>query len=162
VDSGNNVVLGCYFAGAIDFGGGAITSGGNYDPCVAKLSSTGSHVFSMGMSGTSDEGIRGLAIDTADNIVVSGYAFGDIDLGGGVLTSGAGYDVFIAKYTSAGAHVWGNLYGAGNGTQVGYGVDTNATNQIFATGYFQASIDFGSGAVSSFGSEDAYLAKLSP
>jgi hypothetical protein len=42
------------------------------------------------------------------------------DFGGGALTS-TGMDIFVAKYSSSGAHVWSRKYGAA-GNEVGAGV----------------------------------------
>lgn len=161
VDGAGNVWLGGAFEGAIDFGGGAITSGGGYDVCVAKLSSTGAHLFSDGYSGGGDDGVRGLTVDASNNVIVSGYMQATVDFGGGPLTSLGSYDAYLLKLTSTGTHLWSQIHGSAS-LQAGYGVDTNTMGEIFTVGYFFGSIGFGATTLTSFGNEDVYLAKLSP
>ena len=51
------------------------------------------------------------AVDGAGNIIVVGVFSGTVDFGGGPLTSAGLYDVFLAKYTPSGAHLWSKRHG---------------------------------------------------
>jgi hypothetical protein len=45
-------------------------------------------------------------VDGGGNVVVTGYFQGTVNFGGGSLTSAGGTDIFLFKYSAAGAHVW--------------------------------------------------------
>ena len=91
---------------------------------------------------------------------MTGYFTGSVDFGGGVL-SGSGLDLFVAKYSSAGAHMWSRRYG-GFDTQIGNSVASAATGEVSVAGYFSNTIDFGAGLLTSAGSYDAFLAGIGP
>jgi uncharacterized protein (AIM24 family) len=95
-------------------------------------------------------------------VVVSGIFDGAMDFGGGILSSTSGRDVFLAKFTSAGANVWSKRIGGNNGLPLikGLAVDTNGN--VFITGNFAFTVDFGGGPVTAVGSPDMFLAKYSP
>jgi hypothetical protein len=46
------------------------------------------------------------AIDSAGNVVVTGYFQGTVDFGGGPLTTAGEDDIFVAKLDSSGNHLW--------------------------------------------------------
>lgn len=56
---------------------------------------------------------------------------------------------------------WVKTFG-GKGEDVSAGVYVDPTGNVFLGGYFEDSIDFGGGALTSVGKEDAFLAKFSP
>ncbi len=55
--------------------------------------------------------ISTLATDGAGNTVVAGCFAGSIDLGGGVLRSAGGRDIFLAKFDASGRHLWSKRFG---------------------------------------------------
>lgn len=89
------------FRGTVDFGGGLLTNvGSSYYPdiFVAKFSPTGSHFWSESFGDTYDQGADGAAVDSSDNVVVTGYFQGTVDFGDGPLTAaGSQYDVFLLE-----------------------------------------------------------------
>jgi hypothetical protein len=113
------------------------------------------------LGGASNDLPAGVAVDTANNVVVVGYTQGDIDLGGGMLPRVAGFDGFAAKYSPTGNYVWGKVLGGSN-TDWSAGVAADAAGNTVLTGQFAASIDFGGGALFSAGGYDTYLVSLGP
>jgi hypothetical protein len=104
-----------------------------------------------------------VAVDTNDNILVTGQFVGSMSVGGGILTSGGGNnysDIFLAKYTPGGAHVWSKVFGgiAGN---YGNAVAVDRNNDVFVTGQYVYQADFGGGTVASAGGGDGFLVKFS-
>jgi hypothetical protein len=161
VDSAGDVILSGKFQSSVNFGGTALTSAGGDDIFLVKLSGpNGSHVWSKGMGSTSGDVSIGLTVDDGGNVVMTGYFTGSVNFGGGVL-SGSGLDVFVAKYNSTGAHVWSRKFG-GFDTQIANSVAMASTGEVKVTGYFAASINFGTGALTSDGSYDAFLASIAP
>jgi hypothetical protein len=161
VDAAGDVAFSGKFQGSVSFGGTSLTSAGGDDAFLAKLSGvSGGHSWSKRFGNTSQDIATGVAVDGARNVVVSGHFTGSVDFGGGALTS-AGTDVFAAKYNSAGAHTWSRRYG-GMDTQIGDGVAAAPTGEVTLTGFFNQSIDFGTGPLTSAGGFDAFLAGIGP
>jgi PKD repeat protein len=163
VDALDNVVVVGSFAGTIDFGGGNIlrSSFSSLDVWLAKYTSAGALTWVKRFGGNADDNGYAVAIDKNGNILFTGSFDGSIDFGGGPLNTAGGTDIFLAKYSPAGAYVWANRYGGG-GTDAGYAVATDSVGRVVLTGHFGDTVDFGGGTISSGGVFDTFLAKFSP
>lgn len=75
-------------------------------------------------------------------------------------TPASGWDIFIAKYTSAGAFQWARTAG-GNGLDKGYGIYVNSSDDVYTTGYFKDTAIFGATVLISNGAQDIFLSKYS-
>ena len=173
IDGSGNVVVTGSFNGTVDFGQGPLTSS-NLDIFVAKYDPSGACLWSRRFGGTSatDSG-RGIAVDATGAVVVTGNFYGSVDFGGGALASTGGDDIFVAKFSAAGAHVWSKGFGdtfAYPGFDVGTGVAVdrtancdggNGTGCVLLTGYFLGTANFGGGPLISAGSIDVFVAKYS-
>jgi hypothetical protein len=69
-----------------------------------------------------------------------------------------GYDIFLAKYNAAGAHQWSHRYGD-NINDYSQSIAVDFAGDVYANGYYEGSVDFGGGELTSFGGFDVYLAK---
>ena len=105
----------------------------------------------------------GLTTDAAGNLYVTGQFYGtvDFDPGPGIAsrTSAGGNDIFVAKYTSAGAFVWVTAMG-GPSSEWGQGVAVDGSGNVYVTGFFANTANFGSFTLSSPGTPNGFLAKL--
>jgi hypothetical protein len=102
-----------------------------------------------------------VAFDGSGNIFMTGYFMNQVNFGGTTLSSGGGRDLFIAKYSSSGAHLWSKKIG-GIGDEIAYGLAVDGSGNIVVTGLFQGTTDFGGGALSStYGGIDTFVAKFS-
>ena len=86
--------------GALDLGGGTVTSSGSYDAFLAAMSSNGQHLWSGGFGGRSTEFIRDLTLGPAGEVTVVGFygslAGGNVtSFGGPRLTSVRQSDMFV-------------------------------------------------------------------
>jgi hypothetical protein len=77
------------------------------------------------------------------------------------------YDIFVAKYSSAGAYISARRYGDPAGeydSQYGDGIAMSSSGTIFVTGHFLGTLAFGAGgsATSISSGSDAYLASVGP
>jgi chitodextrinase len=164
VDSTGNVLVLGVFTGSVDFGGGALTDSGGYDAFLAKLSPTGSHLWSKAIkSGGTYDWPNAVATDANGNVVVSGnFRFG-IDFSGGVLSAVInGVQCFyVAKYSPSGSYVWAERFG-GTSSEDGIGIATDSTGHVVSTGFFQGTGDFGGQSLTAAGSTDMYLLRLDP
>jgi hypothetical protein len=70
-------------------------------------------------------------------------------------------DVFVAKYNSAGGYVWSKRYGGGD-NQLADCVAVAPNGSVSVGGFFAATIDFGTGTLTSAGAYDGFLAGIGP
>jgi len=103
-----------------------------------------------------------------DCVVVVGSFREMIDLGGGILAadqSGATSstqpnDIFLAKFTSSGDHVWSQRLG-GPGDDVGSDVAIQPDGNVVIAGRFAGSVDLGGGPLVAGASHDSFVAGFS-
>ena len=131
---------------------------------LAKYSPTGTHVWSRGFSAMTPWGFvtgKGIVVDGAGNIVVSGGVTGSGDFDGTLLGYGT-VDVLVAKFTPAdGRTLWAKCYG-GQMDDYSLSVTIGAADNILATGYYTYTVDFGGGVMDSPGGFDGFIVKLKP
>jgi hypothetical protein len=112
VDRAGNVIVVGRFTGDTNLGGATLHSAGGFDAFVAKYASDGTHLWSKRFGGTDTYDMaNGVAIDSAGNIIVVGSFSADVGFGGATLTSKGSADVFVAKFSPNGDHLWSNRYG---------------------------------------------------
>lgn len=127
-------------------------------PAFAWAKSMGSTGSNYGTSVTTD---------AFGNVYTTGYFQGttDFDPGAGTytITSGGSLDIFISKLDAAGNFVWAKSMGGTNG-DYGTSIATDASGNVYTTGYFQGAIDLDPGAgtytLASAGSDDIFVSKL--
>jgi hypothetical protein len=163
VDANGDLVVAGYFMGTVTTSSGAtLTSRGDLDGFVAKYRADGSLLWIRQVGGTGGDTLDGVRIDSGGGVIVVGRFSDTVDAGGGPLASAGGFDILVAKYTSAGAHVWSRRFG-GVQSDVGTAIALDSTDNVYFTGYFSGTVDFGGGPFSvPFATDlDTYLAKLS-
>jgi hypothetical protein len=156
VDAAGNIVVTGYFLGAIDFGGGVLTSAGESDVFLVKLGADGAHLWSRRFG---DASAKAVAVDADGNVFVTGDFSNAIDFGTGPLTNTGANDIFLAKLDPTGAPVWAKHF-AMSGDPHATGVAVDAAGNVLVTGYYLGSVDFGGGPLTSTGGANAYIAKL--
>ncbi len=160
-DSSGNIITAGYFSSTVDFGGGTLQSaGGVEDIFLAKHSPSGAYIWSKEFGGSGRDRATSVAVDKDGNILVAGYFSGTVDFGGGPLTSADLLDIFVAKYSPSGAHMWSKSFG-GTGDDGCYGVAVDAAGNVFITGAFKSTVNFGSSTLTDFASSEFFLAKFS-
>jgi hypothetical protein len=166
VDSSANIVITGQFSGALNFGNGAIISAGAPDVFIAKLSSTGSALWSRGIGDGSAGGgptATAVAIDANGYIAVCGFVLNASDFGSGGLlfgpVSSTSWDAFVAKYSASGQYLWAKR--AGNtGTDGAQALVLDRNGVATVAGCFQSSIDFGCGPIVSSGASSGFVVRL--
>src|SRR5207244_6038240 len=149
VDSGGNVVIIGTASGSVNFGGGPITANG-YTVVVANFSPAGAHLWSRGFGDSFSNSGNGVAVDPSGNIAVTGAFSGPIDFGGGALISAA-VDIFLAKLSPTGGHLWSRHFGSGLATHAGNGVACDGSGNVRVTGSFENRMDLAGGRQARFG-----------
>lgn len=161
-DSANNVVLFGSFEGTVDFSGAnALDSAGDTDLFLAKFEADGTYLWSQRYGDAETESAFDVAIDSADNIWVTGGFAGDLDFGGGALTSAGVADAYVARLDGGnGDELFAQRYGDAQG-QHGKAIDIAPGNAVFVAGEFGGSIDLGGGALTAMsGDRQIYVGKL--
>jgi uncharacterized membrane protein YgdD (TMEM256/DUF423 family) len=159
VDSSGNSYITGYFYGTVDFGAGNVTSAGSDDIFVLKLNSSGTFQWVKTFGGTLFDVGNAIAVDSSGNSYITGYFGGTVDFGGGDVTSAGSGDIFVLKLNSSGTFQWVNTFG-GTLFDAGKGITVDSSGNSYITGYFQGTVDFGAGNVTSAGSDDIFVLKL--
>jgi hypothetical protein len=107
----------------------------------------------------------GIATDETGAVVLAGELFGNADFGGGSLgpvEPDNGCAVFVAKLDPSGGYGWGRRFGGSDYCDGASGVALDSTGDMWMTGSFGASVDFGGGAVlaDQLGNGDIFVVKL--
>ena len=160
-DGTGNVFVTGLFEGTIDFGGGPLVSAGMPDIFVVKFNAAGAHIWSKRFGYTQFDTGWGIGVDAAGNVFVSGAFRERVDFGGGLLSSAGSGDIFVAKYTPAGAHIWSQRFGD-TGSDASFGLGVDGAGNVIVTGSYAGTIDFGGGPLVSAGSQDMFLATYDP
>jgi hypothetical protein len=166
--SGNIVLTGQYKDGAVDFGGGPLPNDVGFVASaafVAKLTSTGDHVFSKGTgynpNSSATYGAAVAANSGGDVYVVGGFG-SPIDFGGGPVSCAGSDDIFVTKLGPTGAFGWTKSFG-NQGNQGGSGLALDPSGAPILGGYYGGNIDFGSGALpAAMGNGGGFIAELLP
>ncbi len=115
----------------------------------------------------SNSSINDIEVDPAGNVYVIGYFSGtvDFDPGPGTDIRTADWnDVFLQKYNNAGIVQWTKTFG-GTSNDIGYHIELDASNNIYAVGQFGTTVDFdpgfGTNSITTSGSLDVFLQKFS-
>jgi hypothetical protein len=119
-----------------------------------------SHIWSKGFGSTGSDQAYKVAVDGSGNVIVTGFFSGTVNFGGGGLVSAGNGDVFVAKYSPDGTHLWSKRFG-GAGGETGYAVAVDGNGDVVVTGSFTGTVDFGGGGLVSAGSSDIFVAKYS-
>ncbi len=153
VDAVGNVYIGGTFMGAVNFGGGVLTSLGDRDLFVAKFNSAGTYVWAKRYGDAAEQEGQGLTVDIGTNVYFTGYFKGSVDFGGGALVCQGVNDAFLVKLDTAGSHIWSKRFGD-SADQLGVAVATDHWGNIDLGMTFMGTIDVGSGNVTSAGNFD--------
>jgi len=130
------------------------------DTATVTVGGAGSTQWAKGLGGPGDDGATAVAVDGNGNVLVAGGFQGTATIGGQTLVSAGARDVFVAKFTAAGALVWVKRWG-GAGDDYARGVAVDGAGNVLVVGYFFGTSDFGTGALTSAGLEDVFLAAYS-
>ncbi|MCD6066043.1 MAG: C-terminal target protein [Bacteroidetes bacterium] len=172
LDASGNIYTTGYFAATVDFDPGAatvnLTAAGAGDIFLSKLDAAGIFVWAKNIGGTSFYPSHDVAVDLTGNVYITGYFSGTIDFDPGAgtvnLTAAGNNDIFIVSFTAAGDLVWAKQQGS-TSADYGYGITTDASQNVYVTGTFNGTVDFDDGSgitnlTSLGGAGDMYIQKI--
>jgi hypothetical protein len=136
VDGAGNVFVTGIFFGQADFGPVRLTSAGNTDAFVTKLSPNGNTLWAKGWGGAGRDLAGGIALDAAGNVVSVGRS-APVNTSGGAPVDNASE---LRKYSPTGADVWSQRIAGPTGGA--HSVATDAAGNIYVGGNFSGTTDF--------------------
>ncbi len=162
VDLNGNVYVTGYFSNVMITPVGTITSVGLRDVYLAKYNTEGTLLWiKQAGSSMNDEG-NGLGIDNQNGkVYLTGKFNGTIqfaDTQESLISSG-NTDIFIAAYNFDGSFLWAKRSG-GTQEDIGFALGVDATGNVYGTGTFRETADFGSTTLTSNGVGDIVVFKL--
>ncbi len=175
-DSSGNVYVTGSFMGTVNFGldfgtTDIKTSAGSTDIYVTKINANGTYGWTkiMGGSGGSGGG-SAITTDSSDNVYIMGSFSGTVNFGldfgaTDIKTSAGSGDIFVTKISSNGSYGWTKIMGGSGGSGGGSGITTDSSGNVYVTGYFYGTMNFGldfgtTDIKTSAGDDDIFITKL--
>ncbi|MBI3163758.1 MAG: DNRLRE domain-containing protein [Chloroflexi bacterium] len=133
-----------------------IHAGGGIDAFIAKMDpATGVLAWHRFVGGSGSDFSWGIDVDENDNIHIVGGS--DASWGSPVRAHAGGYEAFYARLNASG-ELLGNSFAGGGGADRGYGLVLGASNDIYLSGYSDATWDTPIRAYTN--GNDAFLVRL--
>jgi hypothetical protein len=160
VDNAGNIAVTGYFTSQVYFGGVWLFGAGFDDIFVAMFDAGGTYLWDRAFGNTGQDWGHSVDFDGAGNVIATGSFRVSADFGGGTLTSAGYTDIFLASYDATGSHLWSQRYGDAN-YEYPQSVCTGGSGEIWLTGNFNQTIDFGGGPLTATGSSgDGFVARF--
>tara|TARA_B100000315_G_C14544443_1_gene572525 strand:+ start:176 stop:1606 length:1431 start_codon:yes stop_codon:yes gene_type:complete len=145
-DSSNNI----YVTGGTYGGLDNNTSSGGQDIFLFKYNSSAERQWTRQLGSSSNDTGRGVAVDSSNNIYVTGITAGGVD---GYTNLGE-QDIFLVKYNSSGTKVWTRQHGT-SVSDLAHGVAVHSSGNIYVTGETRGGLDNNTNS----GDKDIFLVK---
>lgn len=163
IDGDDNIYVTGAFETSLKFGSITVNANGggmyNSDIFIAKFSPNGTLQWLKNEGGSGKDIAKGIAIDSYNNVLVTGSFSGVADFSGTSKTALANTDIFVSKYSSSGSLAWVNSFGSSQ-EDSGNAVCTDTDGKVYATGFFKGSVNFGGQSRTSQGGKDIFVLKL--
>lgn len=146
-DSQSNVLVSGYFSGTVTGGTASLTSAGNRDLFVAKLDKAGKWLWAKRGGGAGWDQANGVAVDSSDNVFISGNFEGTFVIPGNTLTVKGGDAALLAKLDKNGTWLWAKSAGPQKKTAPGEADAMNlvvdAAGDVYGVGMYSWYVAFG-------------------
>lgn len=147
------------FDDSMSYGGKTITSSASQSMYLAKVTAAGALNWMQSFGGTLAHPV--LALDGKGDIAFAASSKGSVNFGGGAMNAAA-IDPFVAKFGADGSFVWGKHLATNSlGSDYVATVSGAANGDLLVGGDMVGTLDFGQGALTSAGADDAFLGRFS-
>ena len=144
IDSNDDIVVGGYFQGAVDFDGFELESNNiDFDLFVVKFSPSGTAIWAKEALGVYDDICGSITIDSANNIYLSGSFIGEMSLGDGIQIATPGFqeNLFLIKYDTDGTPIWARGLDSQEFNDISFGLDIKVHQQaVGMVGFFDGEL----------------------
>ena len=128
-------------------------------PLAAEPKTPPTFEWVVSAGGTLHDKTRGIAVDPAGNVLLTGEFTGTATFGEHSLTSVGSMDFFVAKVDPQGNFLWVRS-GGGDLIDRGYAISADQAGNCYVTGHYQsAEARFGDVSINSIGDYDIFVAK---
>jgi len=130
---------------------------------AASITHAQDFVWAKQMGGTRFDYGEAVAVDSSGNTYATGIFEGTSTFGSSILNSAGFQDIFVEKLAPDGAVQWAKRMGGTLSNDEGHGIAVDASGNVYVTGRFAATADFGPYVLTSAGnSYDGFVVKLDP
>jgi len=169
VDNNGDILVSGQFFGTVNFGGQTLQSVANSkDIFLIKMNPQGDVLWALAEGGSMGDNMYALAVDTQNNIILTGQFAGTATIAGQALTSEINpdlnqpsYDIFVSKYDSSGNPLWA-IHGAAKYEDRGMALGTDTQNNIYIAGQFSDTLQLAGQTYNNSGYNTGFITKLSP
>jgi hypothetical protein len=151
IDGTENILISGSFLGTVNFDPGPgedwHTSNGDFDIYMSSFDKEGNFLFAITWGGVADDGSNGMVTFGTSSVYVTGIARKEVDFdpspdGEDIhLNLGNQGDAYLSKFDPNGEFIWAKTWGD-YGSEVGYEVTTDISENIYVTGDFAHTVDF--------------------
>lgn len=159
LDATGNVYVVGTFEQTADFGGGPVSAFPHFDNLyIAKFNSSGN--LQWVQTEENPDISAGIVVDAAGNVFITGSYTGTTSFGATSISSAGSSDIYVAKFNSSGNLQWVQS-GGGTGDDRSQDIALDANGDVFITGYFEGTANFGAASRTSAGDTDIFVVKYS-
>ncbi|MFH1132122.1 MAG: SBBP repeat-containing protein [Pseudomonadota bacterium] len=161
VDSNGDVFVTGGFETPAIFGSTTLTSAGDVDIFVAKISSDGQVLWAISAGGTGLDDAQGIAVDASGNAFIAARVAVTGSFGSFSVTSTGNVAPVVAKVSSSGQFLWAE---AASDTlwAIGTGIAVDASGNAYMVGEYRDEASFGGHQLVTYGIWDVFVTKISP
>ncbi|HJN39867.1 MAG TPA: SBBP repeat-containing protein, partial [Chloroflexota bacterium] len=115
------------------------------------MDSSGDYAWVAVFDASQGDAALGVAVDSSDNVYVTGYFEDTVDFDPGSGTNNHTsshpnlFDVFVLKLGSSGDLVWAKSFGGSSNNERGRAIAVDSSGNVYVTGEFHATADFDPG-----------------
>lgn len=159
-DTEGNIYVSGVYTGTVQFDAFTLSSvGGSHDIFVVKLDPTGVVRWARSIGGSGKEEGCELDVTNDGSVTLAGEFSDQATIGTTTFTSVGKYDLFVARFGSAGTPLWA-IQGGGSSQDVNYAIALDGTGDTITTvGTFQEMGRFNGTALTSKGKTDIFIAQ---
>ncbi len=155
-DAAGNVYIAGEMWIRIRFGTIELDSHFDHDTFLAKYDPNGNLQWARQLNSFSVAVARNLAVDGQGDLIMSGYFDQSCNFDQQTLVAHGGQDVFLAKFNPAGEVVWAENFG-GPGMDTPRSLAADAAGNVYLTGSFEQTADFGGVTLTTGGQRDLFV-----
>ena len=147
------------FEGSATFGADTLISLGNVDVFIAKLDTAGNWMWARSGGSLSIERGYDIAVDSNNNVYVTGVFLESISFGTTTLFGMGSWDVYVVKIDCDGTWQWAVSVGS-SATEGAWGIAVDHNDHPFICGVFGGVVTIGESTIISLDSHDVFVATL--
>lgn len=160
LDEVGNIYITGWFSDKMRVGAQTLTSKGDRDIFVVKLSSVGSYLWAVRAGGSGSDYGYSIATDRKGSLYITGSFSGNAEFGSSTLESKGEHDIFVAKLNEQGQFLW-SISAGGTSHDRGYAITVDANDTLYLAGEFSGVAYFDKHSLTSRGGRDMFVASLS-